>query len=362
MSLSGVAWQNSARPSPSISSVTVSSNDARKSRCRGSSCAVSHAGGSPAAISRSAFPRTKRAPSSAISASQVSRGSAPAATSPQQTIASTPISSISASTASSAGRFPCTSEMAAIAFACQARCSFVALAFGDVTSYVDDPDDDRLGRLLVGGRRHDADLVDDLHPLGDLAEQRVVGRELGVLGRDDEELAAGGPGALLLRLGHRDDALGVRQAVRRRLDDRVAGAALAVAGRVAALDHEAGDDPVERQPVEEALVGQVLERAAGARGALGVERDLEVAAARRDRRHVGLGAVEALVRLRQLGVLLRRRRLHLLAAGGLGGRRSVRRRRGLRLLLVAARGEHEAGRERGQERERAQREPGHGRR
>ena len=55
------------------------------------------------------------------------------------------------------------------------------------------------------------------------------------------------------------------EVLRRRLDDRVAGAAGAVALRVAALDDEAGHDPVERRAVVEALVGERLERAAGLR-------------------------------------------------------------------------------------------------
>ena len=46
----------------------------------------------------------------------------------------------------------------------------------------------------VAGRSPDADLVDDVLAAGHLAEQRVVGREPRVLGGDDEELAARGPG------------------------------------------------------------------------------------------------------------------------------------------------------------------------
>ena len=53
------------------------------------------------------------------------------------------------------------------------------------------------------------------------------------------------PGRLGRALRHRDDALGVGEVGRRLLVDAVAGAAGAVAERVAALDHEFGDDPVE---------------------------------------------------------------------------------------------------------------------
>ena len=44
-------------------------------------------------------------------------------------------------------------------------------------------------------------------PLGHLAQQRVLRRELRVLGGDDEELAAGRAVGLGAGLGHRDDAL-----------------------------------------------------------------------------------------------------------------------------------------------------------
>ena len=64
--------------------------------------------------------------------------------------------------------------------------------FGDA----DLADDDRIDRLLVGPDVDDADLVDDLLALRDLAEQRIVGRQPGILAGDDEELAAGGAGGL----------------------------------------------------------------------------------------------------------------------------------------------------------------------
>ena len=54
-----------------------------------------------------------------------------------------------------------------------------------------------------------ADQVDDVLPLGDLAEQRVLRRQLGVLAGDDEELAARRAGRLGRGLGHRHDALRV---------------------------------------------------------------------------------------------------------------------------------------------------------
>ena len=122
---------------------------------------------------------------------------------------------------------------------------------------------------------------------------------------------------------------------RRGLLDRVAGAAVAVARRVAALDHEVRDDAVERRAVEELLVGQVLERAAGDRRVLGVERDLDVPAGRRDRRDVGLGLAQLLGRLLERLDLLGRGLLDVLAALR-GGTRW--RRRGVAVSVAAASG------------------------
>ena len=75
----------------------------------------------------------------------------------------------------------------------------------------------------------------------------------------DEELAARGVGRLRTR--HGDHAALVAEVVLHAVElelalDAVAGAAGAGALRAAALDHEAGDDPVEDQAVIEALVGQ----------------------------------------------------------------------------------------------------------
>ena len=75
--------------------------------------------------------------------------------------------------------------------------------------------------------------------LGDLAEQRVVGRQLArPRPVTTKNWMPDVPARLGAGLGHRDDALRVLEVRRRRLDDRVAGAAGAVALRVAALDHE----------------------------------------------------------------------------------------------------------------------------
>ena len=100
------------------------------------------------------------------------------------------------------------------------------------------------------------DQLDDVEALGDLADDRVVGRQADVLAGHDEELAPRRAGRLGLGLRHRDDALDVAGALRRRVDGRVARAAGARLGRVAALDDEAGDDAMEDRVVEVALLGE----------------------------------------------------------------------------------------------------------
>ena len=75
----------------------------------------------------------------------------------------------------------------------------------------------------------------------------------------DEELAAGG--VHILCTGHAQHTTGVTQVVTDAVGlelalDAVAGAAHAGAVGAAALDHEAGDDPVEDQAVIKTGVGE----------------------------------------------------------------------------------------------------------
>ena len=104
---------------------------------------------------------------------------------------------------------------------------------------------------------------------------------MGGLLHHDEELAAGGVGphgaghgqhtAVMLKV--------VLEAVLAELTlDGVAGAAHAGALGVAALDHEAGDDPVEDQAVVKALVHQRNEVVDGVGGDVGVQLGLHDAA------------------------------------------------------------------------------------
>ena len=136
--------------------------------------------------------------------------------------------------------------------------------------------------------------------VGDLAEQRVVGRQPASSAGDDEELAARRAG----RLGCRSwpsrrrpsCTRGPRAAPRRpssrgRRCRRPAGRRPGSRSRARC----GGTSCRRRSPCRPGL-----ERAAGLRRALGVERDLEVAAVGLDRGDVGLGRVERLLRLGEL--------------------------------------------------------------
>src|SRR3954468_19454317 len=123
----------------------------------------------------------------------------------------------------------------------------------------------------VGG----LDLVDDLHAIDDVPEDRVLAVEpRRGIGRDDEELAAVG-----VRTGvrHRqrtaDDLVLVELVL-----ERVAGAAAAGAGRIAALDHEVLDHTVEDHAVVKVVAGELLEVLNGLRRVLveQLERDVSV--------------------------------------------------------------------------------------
>ena len=117
------------------------------------------------------------------------------------------------------------------------------------------------GRSMRAGRGG-GDRVDDLAAgaVGDLAEDRVLAVEVRRRADGDEELRAVGAGA---GVGHRQQVrlvelqLGVEL-----VGELVARAAGAGAQRVAALDHEAADDPVEDRAVVE-LVGGLLAGAPG---------------------------------------------------------------------------------------------------
>ena len=112
-----------------------------------------------------------------------------------------------------------------------------------------------------------ADPFDHVEALADLADQRVFGRQASPCGAgDDVELAARGARAARPSSSPSPRCLWCSRGWRRRLLDHfVAGAAAAGAERIAALDHEFGDDPVEGEVVVEAFFGEVGEGVGGLR-------------------------------------------------------------------------------------------------
>src|SRR5262245_16382522 len=93
------------------------------------------------------------------------------------------------------------------------------------------------------------DAVDDLHSGDDLPEDGVTAVQMRLRRMRDEKLAAAG---VLARKSHPDRAASVRPGVDLAAD-LIAGAAFAVAARVAPLNDEIRHDAVKIEAVEEAL-------------------------------------------------------------------------------------------------------------
>ena len=121
-----------------------------------------------------------------------------------------------------------------------------------------------------------------IHALGHLAEGGILTVQmLGIL-MHDEELGSGGIGGLAAC--HGQNAPLVPQVVLDPVEeeltlDAVAGATHAGAVRTASLDHKAGDDTVEDQPVVKAVVCKI-DKVVNALGC-----DLRDTARRKSRRH-----------------------------------------------------------------------------
>ena len=103
-------------------------------------------------------------------------------------------------------------------------------------------DGDILHRPVAGAGLRLPNPVDNVHAFDYLPEDRVLPVEEIVVGKVDEELGAArvGPG-----ICHGDRTAVVPVAGGELVLDRVTGSAPAGAGGIAALDHEAADDPVE---------------------------------------------------------------------------------------------------------------------
>src|SRR6266571_4644696 len=136
------------------------------------------------------------------------------------------------------------------------------------------PDRDRLLRPVRVVRRRATDRIDDLHPRHDTTERGMLRVQPRVVDDVDEELASHGVRA---RVRHGDRSSRVPVVRGELVLDRVAGAAVSGALRVATLDHEAGDDAMEDRAVVEVLLDE-LPKVPGRDGHAVVEElDLHVA-------------------------------------------------------------------------------------
>ncbi len=121
------------------------------------------------------------------------------------------------------------------------------------------------------------DRVDHVLPVGHVAEHGVLAVKVRLRRPRDEELTAVRVGA---RIRHREDARLVREWVAVDLVvELVPRSAPARTGGVAALYHEALNDPVERRAVVEALVGEEGEVVDRVGGVLGIELSVDRALA-----------------------------------------------------------------------------------
>src|SRR5947209_12259444 len=168
-----------------------------------------------------------------------------------------------------------------------------AASLGDIDAL----DRDVLPRAIAPIGLERRDRVDDVHPVGDAAEHRVLAVEpWRRFGGDDEELA---PVRVRAGVRHRECAAHDLVVVELVLE-LVAGPAAAGAGRVAALDHEVGDHAMEDDAVVEAVSGELQEVFDGVRGVVveQLDRDRAVAGVQRRCRHVN-GAYRRAARARR---------------------------------------------------------------
>ena len=136
-------------------------------------------------------------------------------------------------------------------------------------------------RPVVGAGLGGGDGIHHIHAGSDLAKGGILAVQmLGIL-MHDEELAACGVGRR--GAGHAQHASFVLQFILHTVEeelalDAVAGAAHAGAVGAAALDHEAGNDPVEDQAVIEVMIAQIDEIIDALGGLIGVQLTLDDAA------------------------------------------------------------------------------------
>src|SRR4249920_3723942 len=208
-------------------------------------------------------------------------------------------------------------------------------------------DDDRFRRRAVGDAEG-VDALDGVHAVRHLADDCVLGWEARVVAGHDEELAARRPRRLDPGLRHRNHAPRVGGVRGRHVDGRVAGAARARLGRIAALDHEPRHDAMEDRVVEVAGARERHERRRRLRREPGVERHGERPATRVEHERVRLRFVERCRRCLARARVARRGRLDAHALRERGGSRG-RRRLGCGLSAPATAGEERRGDEHGEE-------------
>jgi hypothetical protein len=119
---------------------------------------------------------------------------------------------------------------------------------------------DVLDRAIPGSGFCFADFVNDIHTLDHFPKDRVFGIEMVVVDEVDEELT---PSGIRAGVCHRDCTPGIPVVVRKLILDDVPGAAHAGAGRVAALDHKAINDPVEDYTIVKTFLHERFKVACG---------------------------------------------------------------------------------------------------
>src|SRR5215475_5493727 len=117
------------------------------------------------------------------------------------------------------------------------------------------------------------DAIDDIHSGDDLSEDGIAAVQVRLWRVRDEKLAAAG---VLAREGHSDRAASVRPGVDFAAD-LIAGAAFAVAARVAALNDEIRNDAMKSEVVEVVPERERDETVHRDRGVLGEEFDPDLA-------------------------------------------------------------------------------------
>lgn len=156
-------------------------------------------------------------------------------------------------------------------------------AFGLFRGFVDQDglgDDDGFQGFVAAIFRTAGDFIDDVHAFKDFAKGGILAIQEQIVGVADEELAAGG--IRMHAAGHGNDAAFMAEGIIESIAaefafDGIARSTGADAIGVAALDHEALDDAVERQAIIKAFRDEICEVFRGVGGGFVIELDFDVA-------------------------------------------------------------------------------------